>query len=217
MNMLATLAPKSDQLNADDLLGRTLTVRITNVSMNTSADQPVAVHFEGDQGKPFKPCKSMRRVMVQIWGPDASAYAGRSMTLYRDAAVKFGGLDVGGIRISHMSGLDRDVTMALTVTKGAKKAFTVKPLREEQKPEPKLPILSPDMKLAEVRPSAWLPAARKALSAFTTYERVEQWSTAMREHQAAVPEEMWSALLDATTDRADALAAVESTGGTTHD
>ena len=76
-----------------------------------------------------------------------------------------------------------------------------------------LPLIDSQGTTRAVSPGKWLEKAGEVLGKLTTYEAVEQWSTAMREHQAAVPEEMWSALLDATTDRADALAAVESTGG----
>lgn len=128
MNMLTTITPRSDQMNSDDLIGQDRTITVTRVTLDTKAEQPVSLFFEGDSGKPYKPGKSMRRVLVQAWGADASAYTGRSLTLYRDPDVKFGGLDVGGIRISHMSHIDRRMTMALTVTRGSKKPFTVDPL-----------------------------------------------------------------------------------------
>lgn len=127
-NLLATIVPKSDQLNADDLIGRSLTITVTKVSLCSEADQPIAVHYEGDGGKPYKPCKSMRRVMVHVWGPDGAQFAGRRMTLYRDDEVRFGNAPVGGIRISHMSGIDRDVTMALTATRASRKPYVVRPL-----------------------------------------------------------------------------------------
>ncbi len=127
MNMLETIIPKSSQLNADDLLGGPRTITVTKVEL-TSEEQPVAVSFDGDGGKPFLPGKSMRRVMVNAWGPDASAYVGRSMTLYRDEKVQFGGLAVGGIRISHMSHITRPITMALTASRSNRKPFTVQPL-----------------------------------------------------------------------------------------
>ena len=53
------------------------------------------------------------------------------MTLYRDEKVKFGGAEVGGIRISHMSAIDKPVTVALTVTKSVRRPYQVKPLRDE--------------------------------------------------------------------------------------
>ena len=70
----------------------------------------------------------MRRVLVMLWGPDANAYIGRSMTLYRDDKVLFGGLAVGGIRISHMSHIDGKHTMMLTATRAQRKPFMVEPL-----------------------------------------------------------------------------------------
>lgn len=125
-----TIAPKSDQMNSDDLISGPRTIRITKVSADTgSAEQPILISYDGDGGKPYKPCKSMRRVMVTIWGSDGAAFVGRSMTLYRDPTVKWGGLEVGGIRISHMSDMPNGkVTMALTATKQSRKPYTVEPL-----------------------------------------------------------------------------------------
>lgn len=134
VDMTATIAPKSDQINADDLMAGPRTITVTKVTGNEgNAEQPVNVFFEGDNGKPFRPCKSMRRVMVKVWGADASKYAGNSMTIYRDPKVKWGGMEVGGIRISHMTGLEKPEVMALTETRSARKPYTVKPLTIEPK------------------------------------------------------------------------------------
>lgn len=131
MNMLATIASKSDQLNSDDLIGGPRTIKVTKVSFDPKTpEQPASIYYEGDQNKPYKPCKSMRRVLVNVWGPDANAYVERSMSIYRDEGVVFGGMAVGGIRISHMSHIDKPVTMALTATRANRKPFTVKPLVE---------------------------------------------------------------------------------------
>ena len=129
VNMADFVAPKSDQTNADDLIAGPRTIVITAVRANEgSPEQPVSISYEGDNGKPFKPCKSMRRVMVHVWGADARNYIGRSMTLYCDPNVMFGGMKTGGIRISHMSHMDRAQTMALTATRAKKAPFTVQPL-----------------------------------------------------------------------------------------
>lgn len=135
MDMSTTIAPKSDQLNADDLISGPRTIKITRVSANpggNGADQPVNVYFEGDNNKPFRPCKSMRRVMVHCWGKDAQQYAGRSMTLYRDPEVTWGGMKVGGIRISHMSHIEKSEVMALTATQKQRKPYRVDPLQVDQ-------------------------------------------------------------------------------------
>jgi len=137
-DMRAVIVPKSDQINADDLLAGPMTITVTKVDIRPGTEQPVSIHFDGDAGKPFKPCKSMARVMVHCWGADANQYAGRSMTLYCDPKVKWGGLEVGGIRISHMSHIPAPQIMALTVTKGSKKPFTVQPLKAQAAPKRKV-------------------------------------------------------------------------------
>lgn len=133
-----TIEAKSDQLGADDLISGSRTITITKVSADTgSSEQPIIVSFNGDSNKPWKPCKSMRRLLVAVWGANGAEYVGRSVTLYRDPTVKWGGLEVGGIRISHMSHIEKAVTIALTATRGNKKPVTVKPLetpRQDDKP-----------------------------------------------------------------------------------
>ena len=129
-DMASAIIPKSDQLNADDLLAGPITIKITGVTVKGGQEQPVSIHYEGDDGKPYKSCKSMNRVLVSAWGPDSSKYVGRSLTLYCDPKVKWGGMEVGGIRISHMSDIDEPMTMALTVTRANKKPFTVRPLEK---------------------------------------------------------------------------------------
>lgn len=131
-DMSSVIVPKSDQLNADDLITGPLTATIRDVRIRGGQEQPVSIFYEGDNGKPYKPCKSMCRVMVMMWGDDANQYVGRSLTLYRDPGVKWAGMAVGGIRISHMSHIERETTTALTETKGVRKAFTVKPLRIQE-------------------------------------------------------------------------------------
>ncbi len=126
-DMTKAIQPKSDQLNADDLIGCTKDITITGVNIS-STEQPVSVRFEGDNGKPFKPCKSMCRVMVQCWGPDAKQYTGKSMRLFRDPEVTWAGMKVGGIRISHMSHIDKPMTFALTASKQKRTPYTVHPL-----------------------------------------------------------------------------------------
>lgn len=135
-DMTSAIVPKSDQINADDLISGPRTIRIEAVNISPGADQPVSIRFEGEAGKVWRPCKSMSRVLVSAWGADAKAYVGRSVTLYRDPTVKWGGMQVGGIRISHMSDIDRQMTMALTETKGKRAPFVVKPLQAPAPPEP---------------------------------------------------------------------------------
>lgn len=130
MNIADTIEPKSDQLNADDLISGPRTITITRVKVE-AGEQPVSVYYDGDNGKPYKPGKSMRRVFVRLYGNDSANYIGKRITLYRDDSIAFGGVAVGGIRISHASGIEDTVTIALTATRGKRKPYTVKPLVEE--------------------------------------------------------------------------------------
>ncbi len=128
------IEPKSDQTNYDDFLVGSKTITVTNVtSTGNKADaQPISVHYEGDNSKPFKPCKSMRRVMVKIWGDDPANYTGKSMTLYGDPEVIFAGKKVGGIRISHMSDMNTDVDVPLSASKTKRVLYRVSPLKVEK-------------------------------------------------------------------------------------
>lgn len=129
-DMSSVITPKSDQMNADDLIAGPKTIRVASVEIRGGAEQPVAIRYDGDGGKPYKPCKSMSRLLVFAWGADAKRYVGRSLTLYRDPSVKWGGMEVGGIRISHMSDIEKTFVLSLTATKGQRKPYTVKPLEQ---------------------------------------------------------------------------------------
>lgn len=128
-DMTGVIVPKSDQINADDFLSGPRTFKIKSVAITPGTEQPVTIALE--DSKPWRPCKSMSRLLVAAWGPDAKEYAGKSVTLYCDPKVKWGGMEVGGIRVSHMSHIDTDLVLALTMTKGKKAPTRVKPLKAE--------------------------------------------------------------------------------------
>jgi hypothetical protein len=134
VDIRASIAPKSNQLNADDLIGQPRTIRVTTVKA-WNAEQPIAIHFEGDNGNPYLPCKSMRRVLVAAWGDRGADWIGRSMTLYQDPEVIFGGVKVGGIRISHLSHIDEPRSILLTTTRSKRKPYLVKPLKADEGPQ----------------------------------------------------------------------------------
>lgn len=134
-DMSKVIEPRSDQKNADDLLAGPITITITSVDIKPGTEQPVVIHYSGEDGRPYKPCKSMCRIMVHAWGPDANKYIGKSITLYCDPDVRWGGVSVGGIRISHMSDLNAKMVVALTVTKSQRKPFTVLPLMPAKQPQ----------------------------------------------------------------------------------
>jgi hypothetical protein len=156
MNMMSAIVAKSDQVNADDFsAGETMDITIRDVKFSGGAEQPVSIYFNGND-KAFRPCKSMCRVLVAIWGPDAKEYIGRSMRLYKDPEVTYGKLKVGGIRISHMSHMEAPIVLALTATRANKKPYQVRPMPIEQKQTPAPDELTPEAAEHSLRTAATL-------------------------------------------------------------
>lgn len=139
MDMTESIAPKSDQLNAEDLLSGPRTFTIREVRARESLEQPVDVELVEFPGRPFRPSKTVRRLLVAGWGRESEAYAGRRLTLYRDPTVRFGKDEVGGIRVSHMSHLSKQLKLALTVTRGKRAPYIVDRLPDEAPPAAAIP------------------------------------------------------------------------------
>ena len=127
MDISSSTAPRSDQQNYDDYVAGPKTVTIAEVRQG-SAEQPVEIHLVEFPGRPYKPSKSMRRVLVAAWGAEASAYTGRKIRLYGDPEVTFGRDKVGGIKIAALSHIEKPLSIALTVTRGKRAPFTVQPI-----------------------------------------------------------------------------------------
>ena len=124
MDMTQSIAPKSDQLNADDLMSGPVTVTIREVTEG-AAEQPFDFHLVEYPGRAYRPSKSMRRVIVTAWGKETTNYTGHQLTLYRNPEIMFGRDKTGGIEISHASHIDKPLTLALTKTRGKRAAFKV--------------------------------------------------------------------------------------------
>lgn len=129
MDMSASIAPKSDQLDAIELAAGPRTFTITEVSKHNT-EQPWNLHL-AEFPRPWRPSKSMLRVMAAAWGLDGSKWAGNRVTLFCDPTVQFGNETVGGTRISHMTGIEKPLKLPLLVKRGKSALFTVQPLQME--------------------------------------------------------------------------------------
>lgn len=135
MDISNTLAPTSDQLDAIDLAtSGPQTFTITKVTKG-SAEQPVQVTL-AEFPRVWRPGKSMRRVMASMWGTDASVWVGKRVTLYCDPDVKYGGVAVGGTRISHASGIGKPHKALLMLSRGKTTTVTIQPLPDTPAPPP---------------------------------------------------------------------------------
>jgi hypothetical protein len=141
MDMTPTLAAKSSRLTADDLIAGPLTITVAKVTRG-AAPQEVIFNFDGDQGKPWHPCKTMRRVLVEAWGTDGLQYVGRQITLFRNPEVLYGGEKVGGIQISHLSNLKGPLQTTISLARGKRTPYRVEPLTTPA-PAPATPAPDP--------------------------------------------------------------------------
>ena len=132
------IAPVSDRLCGDDLIAGPRTIKFTEAHAieGDRGKKQFSIRFEGDNGRPWIPCKTMARAMVLAWSiTDVAQMVGRSVTVFRDADVDFGKeKGIGGVRISHMSHLSQAARMKLTVSQGKKGAFVFEPLTAEVAP-----------------------------------------------------------------------------------
>jgi len=122
-----TLQAKSDQLNAADLMGGPATLTVIEVTVSKSSDQPVTIKVDGGF-QPYKPCKSMRRLLAQIWGTSSKQWIGEMFTLYCDPEVLWAGQAVGGIRVSHVTGIDSPREVHLRAAKTKVITYTIHPI-----------------------------------------------------------------------------------------
>lgn len=122
-----TLAPKSDQLDAVDLLGSPPRIFTVESVARGNTEQPVEIRLV-EFPRVWRPGKSMRRVLAHLWGAEASKWTGRKVELFCDESVMFGGEPVGGTRISRMSHIDGPKSVPIIIKKGRSGGYKVTPL-----------------------------------------------------------------------------------------
>ena len=129
LDLSGTIKAKSDQLNADDLVAGPITVQVEGINLTKDPKQPVHIFYYGCENKPFKPCLTVRRILIALWGVDGNQWANKWMNLYVDATVSFGNQkNIGGIRVDAVSHIASTATISLTVSRGKKQHFTIKPI-----------------------------------------------------------------------------------------
>lgn len=134
-----TVAAKSDQLNAADLIGGPVQILITSITITDDEKQPAIIRYKGDNGKPYKPSLSMRRLIISGWGGEKEKAIGRTLELYNDPTITFGREKTGGICVGAMSDILKDFAVTLQKSKGQYKTFLVRKLVVE-------PLVTVDMK-----------------------------------------------------------------------
>lgn len=121
-----SVQPDSSQINTDDLVSGPITVTITGVRRGNK-EQPIQIDLLG-YDRVFRPCKTMRRILIAAFTDDPKEWVGQQMTLYCDPTVTWAGVKVGGIRISHLSGLKEPRTFIITQGRGRRIETTIYPI-----------------------------------------------------------------------------------------
>ena len=131
LDVSGTIVAKSDQINASDITQPTI-ITITDVRVKKGDDQPIWLTIHEYPGKYFKPGLTVRRILASLWGNDGAAYIGRQLEIYNDPTVKWAGQEVGGIRVSRMSHIEKPEVLTLPETRGKWKDFRIEPLQVAQ-------------------------------------------------------------------------------------
>lgn len=132
LDLSGTIKAKSDQLNADDLVTGPIMIQVEGVKLTEDPKQSVHIYYYGCENKPFKPCLTVRRILIALWGKDGNQWANKWMNLYVDASVSFGNQkNIGGIRVDAVSHISSAATISLTVRRGMKQHFVIQPIQLE--------------------------------------------------------------------------------------
>ena len=134
-NVSHAILAKSDQLNFDDFGGNTRIITITEVRVSMG-DQPISIFYHDHNGKPWKPSKGMVRLICEAWGDESDNWIGKSIELYGDDKVKWAGKEIGGIRISALSHIEKGgLTAFIALSRGKRRKATI-PLLVIEAPKP---------------------------------------------------------------------------------
>lgn len=149
---------KADQLNAIDLAGGDLVATITGVRATGDPKQPLIVRLDS-WGQPWKPCKSVRRLLAAMWSTDAEVWVGRRLKLYMEPTVIYAGEAVGGVRVREASHIEKPFVIMLPKSSKSRERVTVGVLADVF-----AHTIEDYCKLHEIEPSAvdaWLASKGK--------------------------------------------------------
>jgi hypothetical protein len=171
IDLRKALASKSDQINADNLVGGARVVKIVGAKKG----EPVCDLMLEGETRVWRPCKTVGRIFEACWGK-VSAWIGQSVKIYCEPSVKFQGSAVGGIRVEAVTGIDSPVTIKLQTSRGKRETITIQPLKmEPQKSTPAAKAEQPQEAKTEAAkaPEMSLEEARQKTYAFLKTKGVE--------------------------------------------
>ena len=133
MDITPALATNSNQLNAIDIVAAPIDVTVAGVERSGNR---VAVSLHESPGKPWFPSKGMLRILAKHWGKETNNWTGKRARLFYEPTVLWKGKPAGGIRISHISGIDSPHTDPLRINQEKSIPYTIQPLPDAPAPDP---------------------------------------------------------------------------------
>ncbi|GAB3192026.1 hypothetical protein [Nesterenkonia suensis] len=120
----------SDHISADLFADGPDTFTITGVTETTLEGEKKrhAVQLAETQGKTWVPALTVLKALAVVWSRETSNWVGQKVTLYRDESVRFGKEAVGGIRVSHITGISEPQTVEVRGAMNRRVSYTFQPL-----------------------------------------------------------------------------------------
>ncbi|MGC5028182.1 hypothetical protein ACLQ3K_25835 [Tsukamurella sp. DT100] len=127
--MKIAVKKNTDQLNYEDFLGgKTMVATITGIKVGTKeAQYDISI---SEDSRVWRPPATLLKIMEAIWGEESDNWIGQRVQLFGDPNVMMAGKKVGGIRLSHVSGISETSRLLLSTTRGNKAVFVVEPLAD---------------------------------------------------------------------------------------
>lgn len=178
VDIRAATKPRSDQLNFENFLTGPQTFTVSKVTPG-DRDHPVFIHMNECPATPYKPSKGMLKCIAQPdgWGDKSSQWVGKAITLYGDPTVIYGGVEVGGIKVSALEGIAGDYETLISARRGVRKPHMIKKIEILMYPEDKF----------EANIGAWLAAiAGGKATADAIIAKVEQSGKLTDEQKAKI-------------------------------
>ena len=129
VDIRAAIKPKSDQLNYENFIAGPQTFTVSKVTPG-DRDHPVFIHMVECPATPYKPSKGMLKCIAAPdgWGDKSSKWAGLQITLYGDPTVIYGGVEVGGIKVAALEGIESDYETLISARRGVRKPHMIRKL-----------------------------------------------------------------------------------------
>jgi hypothetical protein len=171
--VLASIVPNSEQINAEDCAATgPITVTVKAVRRG-SKEQPIFIDLV-EHDREYRPCKTCRRILIAAWSDDPVKWIGQRITLFCDPSIVFGGIKVGGLRISRLSGIDKDRVFMLSTSRGKKAEVVIQPLADSPEPTEKERL--------------YIDEITKMIAAVTTLEELANLGVMMADKSAPIKE-----------------------------